>query len=182
MILRHFILKFVWKQTENDYNLTVKCCKRRNYHTLQSKILPFKVWLNSTLTVVQLCYPPLKIHFLLSGNTLLFFVIPNTLLTMRGVCYCSKKAVKKSSLSPEVENEMSFEHFFPCPSITQPLVNRYSDETGLSWSNILRFFPTLCSILIYTVLCSDMVARFVNNLQGRRYKTCLNLILIVLIL
>lgn len=95
MILRHFILKFVWKQTENDYNLTVKCCKRRNYHTLQSKILPFKVWLNSTLTVVQLCYPPLKIHFLLSGNTLLFFVIPNTLLTMRGVCYCSKKSCKK---------------------------------------------------------------------------------------
>lgn len=64
MILRHFILKFVWKQTENDYSLTVKCYKRRNYHTLQSQIRPFKVWLNSTLTVVQLCYPPLKIHFL----------------------------------------------------------------------------------------------------------------------
>lgn len=96
MISRHFILKFVWKQTENDYNLTVKCYKRRNYHTLQSQILPFKVWLNSTLTVVQLCYPPLKIHFLLSGNTLLFFVIPNTLLTMRGVCYCSKKSCKKN--------------------------------------------------------------------------------------
>lgn len=93
-----------------------------------------------------------------------------------------KKAVKKSSLSPVVVNEMSFEHFFPFPSITQPLVNRHSDETGLSWSNILRFFRTLCSILIYTVLCSDMVARFVNNLQARRYKTCLNLILILLIL
>lgn len=146
MILRHFILKFVCKQTENDYNLTVKCYKRRNYHTLQSvqsQILPFKVWLNSTLTVVQLCYPPLKIHFLLSaGNTLLFFVIPNTLLKMRGVCYCSKKSCKKSSLRPEVGNEMSFEHFFFFVCISHAA----SCQSPLGWNRFklikhIKVFP-----------------------------------------
>lgn len=142
MILRHFILNFVWKQTENNYNLTVKCYKRRNYHTLQSQILPLKVWLNSTLTVVQLCYASLKIHSLLSGNPLLFFVVPNTLLKMRGVCHCSKESCKKNPhLVQRWEMKWVLSIFFPCPSITQPLVNRHSDETGLSWSNSIKVFP-----------------------------------------
>ena len=131
-------MKTDWKQLQLNCEMLQK--KKLSHSTVpdtSSQSLT-EFYVNSSAAV--LCAT--EDTFSLSGNPLLFFVIPNTLLKMRGVCHCSKESCKKNPhLVQRWEMKWVLSIFFPCPSITQPLVNRHSDETGLSWSNSIKVFP-----------------------------------------